>query len=113
MLVDSGDEIDPVLIHFDGETFEPVTVPENDRNASALFKVWGIGSKLFAVGEKGLIIEFDGEAWAQVSTGAQADDDFVSLWGTSEDNIVAVGGRGGARIATYDGTNWTPHGASL
>ena len=35
-------------------------------------KVWGIGSKVFAVGERGLIIQYDGRAWAQVPAGAAA-----------------------------------------
>jgi hypothetical protein len=100
-------EGDAELIHFDGETFTPFAIPENDRNVTSLFKVWGIGSKTFAVGQNGLIIEFDGEDWVQVPTGAEAVEDFVSLWGTSEDNIVAVGGRGIARISVYDGSSWT------
>lgn len=98
---------EPVLIRWDGTTFFPVPVPENDRDATALFKVWGIGSKLFAVGEKGLIIEESGGTWSQVPAGPLADDDFVSLWGVTESNIVAVGGRGAARIARYDGATWS------
>jgi len=98
---------DPVILHYDGKTFERFAVPNTDRNATALFKVWGIGSKVFAVGERGLILEFDGSSWQQVPAGPDADDDFVSLWGNSENNIVAVGGRGSARIAEYDGTAWS------
>lgn len=105
-------EGDPVLMRWDGETFEHLTPPPNDRGATALFKVWGIGSKLFAVGQSGLIIQESGGSWAQVPTGPLADDDFVSLWGLSEDNIVAVGGRSAARIARYDGTSWTTELAS-
>ncbi len=98
---------EPVILHYDGSTFTPFDVPANDRNATSLFKVWGIGGKVFAVGEQGLIIEWNGANWAQVPAGASANEDFVSLWGTSENNIVAVGGRTSARIATYDGTSWT------
>ncbi len=105
--IDDVDDNGPVLMRFDGAEFTPVDVPENDRNSASLFKVWGIGSKLFAVGERGLIIEFDGREWAQVPGGAAADDDLIALWGTSEDNIVAVGGRGIARVSVYDGRAWT------
>ncbi|RMF74220.1 MAG: hypothetical protein D6744_14745, partial [Planctomycetota bacterium] len=63
-------EGEPVLMHFDGVTFTPVPVPPNDRDATALFKVWGIGSKLFAVGERGLILSYDGANWSQVPAGA-------------------------------------------
>ncbi len=99
---------DPALLRFNASdnSFTPVAVPANDRSATSLFKVWGIGSKVFAVGERGLIIEYDGSSWAQVPTGANADEDFVSLWGTSEDHIVAVGGRSSARLSVYDGTSW-------
>lgn len=97
----------PVILHYDGVDFVTIAIPDNDRGATALFKVWGIGSKVFAVGEHGLILQFEGGDWFQVPAGAAADDDFVSLWGSSEDRIVAVGGRGAARIARYDGSIWT------
>ena len=98
---------EPVLIHFDGKTFTPSSVPPNDREATSLFKIWGTQTKLFAVGENGLIIEYDGSGWAQVSAGADADEDFVALWGSDDSNIVAVGGRTGGRIAVYDGQSWS------
>lgn len=105
---------EPVILHWDGATFSPVGLDpaENTRGASSLFKVWGIGGKTFAVGESGLIVEWDGAAWRGVSGGANADDDFVSLWGTAADHIVAVGGRSNARIARYDGTSWTTEAPS-
>lgn len=98
---------EPVLLHYDGSGFTSWPIPENDRQSGALFKVWGIGSSLFAVGQRGLIIEFDGDAWFQVPAGSAADDDFVALWGTAEDRIVAVGGRGSGRVSTWDGLQWS------
>ncbi|MGD8859106.1 MAG: hypothetical protein PVI30_03785, partial [Myxococcales bacterium] len=103
------DEPIPTVLRFDGESFESIEIDEaeNSRNARSLFKVWGIGDKLFTVGQRGQIFErVDGE-WVNSPAGAAADQDFVSLWGTSEDNIVAVGGRSNARIAHYDGGSWT------
>ena len=102
-------EGDPLILRYDGSTFTPVSVDpsQNPTGAHALFKVWGIGGKLFAVGQRGLILERIGEEWVNAPAGAEANDDFVSLWGTSEDNIVAVGGRANARIATFDGQSWT------
>lgn len=106
-----GDVFDepPVLLHYDGQTFTQydLDAAENPLDAKALFKVWGIGNKLFAVGQKGLLLEYDGQDWTRLPAGQQADADFIALWGTSEDNIVAVGGRGNARVATYDGSEWT------
>jgi len=99
----------PTLLHYDGADFTPFTLDpaQNDREAVALFKVWGIDGRTFAVGQKGLIIEFDGTDWVQMSAGPEANDDFVSLWGTSANNIVAVGGRAAARVSAFDGTAWT------
>lgn len=105
---------EPVILNFDATAegasgFSQFSVPSNDRSASALFSVWGIGSKTFAVGSGGLIIEFDAEReqWSQSPTGPAANDDFIAMWGTSENNIVAVGGRSGGRISVYDGRTWT------
>lgn len=102
-----GDDV-PVLLHWDGSMFSPVTLDpaQNDRSATSLFKVWGVDGTLFAVGERGLIVRWSGTDWEQVSAGAKADEDFVSLWGTSADQIVAVGGRSNARVATWDGSAW-------
>jgi len=66
--------------------------------------VWGIDGRIFAVGQVGLILELVGDDWMKRDAGAQANQDFISLWGTSEDALVVVGGRGNARIATLEGT---------
>lgn len=97
---------EPVLMRFDGETFEPTVIgaEENPREASALFKVWGIDGQLFAVGQSGWVLEYDGGAWARRAGGAEANQDFISLWGTAADNIVVVGGRGNGRVAEWDGS---------
>lgn len=102
------DREQPVSLHFDGNGFSIIEIPESENplRASALFKVWGIGQKLFAVGQRGLILGWDGDGWVNQPAGAEANDDFVSLWGSSEDQIIAVGGRSNARIARYDGTSW-------
>jgi len=99
----------PTILHNDGTGFVPVTLDDaqNPQGARALFKVWGIDGRLWAVGQAGLIVEYTGGSWTRQSAGAEANDDFVSLWGTSTDNIVAVGGRSNARLATFDGTSWT------
>lgn len=99
----------PVILHYDGNVFEAVEVSasENPRDAKALFKVWGIDGRLFAVGQAGWILEYvDGE-WLNRPAGAEANQDFVSLWGTGPDDIVVAGGRSNARIAEWDGVEFT------
>jgi hypothetical protein len=102
-------ETAPTILHYDGAAFTPYLLDpsQNTRAARSLFKVWGIDGTLFAVGQRGLIIRWDGSDWVETPAGALADQDFVSLWGTSADHIVAVGGRNNARIATWDGAAWT------
>ena len=103
------DEGDPIILHFDGTTatLVPRAADENVRGAKTLFKVWGINDALFITGQTGTLLQWDGTEWRFMSGGAEADQDFVSLWGTSADHIVAVGGRGNGRIATWDGAAWT------
>lgn len=98
----------PITLHFDGTNFTEVELAsdQNLHGGVALFKVWGIGGRVWSVGDLGLIVEWDGTKWVEQFGGELANDDFVSLWGTSADNIVAVGGRSNGRIARFDGTSW-------
>jgi len=102
-------EAGPVLLHWDGDALVDVGLPPdaNTRDITALFKVWGIGDRVFATGEAGQIVSWDGATWSAMAGGPRADQDFVSLWGTSPDAIVAVGGRGNARVAEFDGSAWS------
>lgn len=99
----------PLILHYDGASFTEVTLDseQNLHGGVSLFKVWGIGDKVWAVGDLGLIVSWDGTQWVEQFGGTLANDDFVSLWGTSEDHVVVVGGRGNGRIATWDGSSWT------
>ena len=105
---------EPVLLHWDGSAFTPVALAEeqNDRGAGSMFKVWGMDGRTFAVGEGGLIVEWDGTQWVQMSAGASANEDFVSLWGSAETGIVAVGGRSSARVANLSDASWTTEAPS-
>jgi hypothetical protein len=107
-----GDVVDgpPVLLHHDGEDLVPYELPpeQNARGAHALFKVWGTAGKLYAVGQRGLIVSNDGSGvWREEAIGHPDDEDFISLTGTAADNVVVVGGRATGRIATWNGTAWT------
>jgi hypothetical protein len=99
----------PVLLHWDGAAFtqHELAEEENDRGAGSMFKVWGMDGRVFAVGGSGLIVEWNGTAWTQMSAGAEANEDFVSLWGSEATGIVAVGGRSSARVAELSDPGWT------
>jgi hypothetical protein len=104
----------PTIRHWTGQESE---VHELDEvalgdNVHALFKVWGHGSDVYAVGQAGTILRYSGGAWASIPTG-ESSQDFIALWGTDDSDLVAVGGRGQGRIATFDGSAFdtsTPEG---
>lgn len=102
------------ILHWNGSEFEAEELPDeaNPLRVRALFKVFGVGGRVFAVGQNGLIVERTSEGWTRHSAGSGATEDFVSLWGTSANNIVAVGGRTRPKISTWDGTSWTTFEAS-
>lgn len=108
-LDDGGRLREPVLVHYDGNEFEEhrVDAEQNPRAAEALFKVWGIEDRVFAVGQAGWIIELVDGGWVRRGAGAEANQDFVSLWGTSVDRILVAGGRSNARVAEFDGTDFS------
>jgi hypothetical protein len=99
-------ESEPVLLHWTGEApWAAVELPELDRDARALFKVWGTGSDhVFAVGSRGVILYFDGERVSQQDSGTA--NDLISLWGTGPDDIAVAGGRSNGELARWDGQRW-------
>lgn len=97
---------DPVLCHFDGAAWSAVELPEPSVETHALFKVWGSGpDNVFAVGDGGWIVHYDGTVWSEQASGTESD--LISLWGSGPDDIVAVGGRSQGTLSRWDGTGWT------
>ncbi|MFQ5490748.1 MAG: hypothetical protein ACE5GE_08515 [Phycisphaerae bacterium] len=95
-----------VILHYDGRAWQPVTLPELDRESTALLKVWGSSARhVFAVGQSGVILGYDGLEWSQVPSGT--GQDLITLWGTGPDHIVAVGGRSNGVLAVFDGAGWS------
>jgi hypothetical protein len=72
---------------------------------------WGTSSRdMWAVGERGTTLHYDGERVQAVATGVTAA--LGSVWGTAADDVWAVG-RAGA-VLHWDGSAWTqlPSGTS-
>ncbi|MCH9682554.1 MAG: hypothetical protein K0V04_14045 [Deltaproteobacteria bacterium] len=101
------DEAEPVLIHWDGTSWTNHPMPTLDgRNPAAMFKVWAAATDdVWAVGDVGVIVHYDGQSWSQVLSGT--GNDLISLWGIGPDEVVAVGGRSIGTIARWDGSTWT------
>jgi hypothetical protein len=65
--------------------------------------IWGTDAKnIYAVGEEGTILHFDGKSWTSMKSNTTA---FLSgIWGKNNKEIYAVGQNG--TILRYDGTKW-------
>lgn len=97
----------PTIVHYDGSawTLTDLSALGLMMGPRALFKVWGSGaSDVYAVGDAGIMLHWNGAAWEELMVGA--DDDLIAVWGTGPDNIVAVGGRANGIIAHWNGTEW-------
>lgn len=67
--------------------------------------VWGTStSNVFAVGDGGTTVHFDGDSWRLMESGTSAD--LLDVWGWSGDKVWAVGRAG--TILRSDGSGWTP-----
>jgi len=99
----------PLGIPVTSNTFDIITVSANwaaqsSGTSTTLFGVWGAsGTDVFAVGDTGTILHYDGTRWtAQISGTAGA---LYAVWGTSGNDVFAVGG-GGGPILHYNGVSW-------
>jgi len=94
------------LLHFDGTDWTDVALPTLERaNVFALFKVWGSSaSNIYVVGQRGVVLHYDGSVWTEELVGASTD--LIAVWGTGPDRVVAVGGRGTGTVSVFDGSEW-------
>ena len=66
--------------------------------------VWGSSAtNVFAVGDGGVIIRYDGTKWTDMTS--PTTQNLRSVWGTSATDVFAVGA--GGTIIHYDGNAWT------
>ena len=71
--------------------------------AGILRAVWGHSPQgVFAVGDGGTILHFDGASWKAMASGT--DRDLAAVWGSAPSRVFAAG-RGGT-LLYYDGSRW-------
>ena len=99
-----------VIIHYDGRqwtTQEELITPPRFHDA------WGMGDTVFVAGESGSIFSSNDGGADWESMNSRTVETLRGLWGTSAENIYAVGDYG--TILRYDGSAWSPEssGTSL
>lgn len=72
-------------------------------DGTALNGIWGSSSgDIFAVGDAGTIMHYNGRQWLQEDTGVEMN--FNGVWGASASSVYAVGDNG--LFLHYDGSHW-------
>ncbi|HVI03728.1 MAG TPA: hypothetical protein VM869_33780 [Enhygromyxa sp.] len=98
---------DPVLLRRDeaGE-WTSVELPPLGTESHALFKIWGrAADDVWSVGDAGAIVHWDGSSWT-----AHSDPDgidLISVWGSPDEGVIAVGGRANGRIDRLSDDAWS------
>jgi hypothetical protein len=83
-----------------GGWFWEVRPPRN-----AIHDVWASGpSDVWAVGEGGLLLHFDGERWTEVEAGVERR--LREIWGATSDDIYVA--MESSELLHFDGRNWSP-----
>lgn len=92
-----------ILTHTDWQWQNPYPT------GNTLNSLWGMGDSLFAAGEAGTILRYDGTAWIPMPGGTEYS--LNGIWGSSESNIFAAGDAG--IILHYDGADWNAMNSSI
>lgn len=93
----------PVILRWDGSQWVDATPAVT--TGGALFKVWGSSaSDIWACGQGGTLLHYDGSDWRAVESGSTAP--LFTVAGSAADDVWAVGGPP-STVLHYDGTAWS------
>jgi hypothetical protein len=99
---------DALFLRYDGSAWQRLGVGANPTGATLwwVFVVPGSAESVYAVGENGLIVHWDGATSSQMPSGTNAT--LFGIWGSSDDDLWAVGGIPDTRgaILHKDATGW-------
>jgi len=110
-----------VLVHFDGSSVSPVTLPGTLRTISGLWgsgpgDVWAAGAAPAPTGAQTLavLLHYDGASWSTAFT-LPGFGNFFGVWGAAAGDVWAVGNGGATAdpsqwtglLVHFDGTAWT------
>jgi hypothetical protein len=86
---------------------EPTWTPTPNSTLANLNAIWGSApDDIWAVGDYGAIVHWDGQAWSAVPSGTTYI--LSGVWGSGRDDVWAVGSFG--TVLHWDGTAWTKGG---
>jgi hypothetical protein len=102
--------LDGIILHYDGTAWtESALAPRTTYGTpKQAFKVWGAApDDVWVVGTLALLMHWDGAAWEVLPEPVYETSVLTTVHGSDANWVVAVGGPGNARAATYDGSTWT------
>ena len=86
------------ILRYDGTSWSKVVGLPDVGETPNYFKVWGSGKNdVWVVGRDDLVLHWDGSAWSDRTTGLGTD--WITVTGTSKDDVVIVGGSNGGAVA--------------
>ncbi len=98
----SGGPTDPDT----GAVGEWIVEPADSPATNDLSDVWGSSrDAVWAVGEKGTILRFDGASWMLLEQHIPGSPDLYGVAGSGPDRVLAVGSK--RQILEHDGSSWT------
>ncbi|MCK5618476.1 MAG: hypothetical protein KAJ17_03710, partial [Candidatus Krumholzibacteria bacterium] len=78
--------------------------PMNSGATEHLRGIWGSSANdVFAVGDAGTILHYNGSEWTAMTSGTSVD--LADVWGPAHDDVFVTGDAG--TILHYDGDGWT------
>ena len=100
---DSSGDVRYTILRFDGTGWSAMATATVVPGKGKLRAVWGSsGADVFAVGDDGVILHYDGNNWDLMASGSTAD--LYGVWGLSDSQVYAVGRYG--TVLYYDGAQW-------
>lgn len=88
------------IYRHDGSTWSAVSPGDNQVS---VFGLWGASENdVFAVGQNGIVLRYDGKTLKPMASGTSLT--MQGVWGVSASAVFAVGGNA---VIKYDGTQWS------
>jgi hypothetical protein len=86
------------IIHFDGASWSVQPTP----GRPSLLAVWGVGpDEVYAAGEGGRLLRYDGRQWTAIDSGT--DERLTGVWAASESDLWTISP---TRVRRFDGSGW-------